>query len=102
MLDYTYDDWKSRADALQFRNQAFINGRFVDAASGETFDCLNPATGQVLAQIASCDAEDVNRAVTAARTAFDRGSWSRAAPGDRKAVLLKLSILFPLAPRSAA
>lgn len=94
MLDYTHRDWKSRADALSFRNQAFIGGAFVDAASGETFDCINPATGQVLTKVAACDAEDVDRAVAAARKVFDAGSWSRAAPGDRKAVLLKLADLI--------
>ena len=94
MLDYTHEDWKSRADALSFRNQAFIGGQFVDAASGETFDCINPATGDVLTQVSSCDAEDVDRAVIAARQAFDASSWSRAAPGKRKAVLLRLADLI--------
>ncbi|WP_120500091.1 aldehyde dehydrogenase [Roseovarius sp. EL26] len=94
MLDYTHDDWKSRAAALTFRDQAFVDGKFVDAASGKTFDSINPATGEVLAQVAECDEEDVNRAVIAARRAFDSGSWSRAAPGDRKAVMLKLADLI--------
>ncbi|MEM9581498.1 MAG: aldehyde dehydrogenase [Pseudomonadota bacterium] len=94
MLDYTHEDWKARAKALSFRHQAFIGGTFVDAASGETFDCVNPATGQVLTKVAACDAEDVDRAVKAARTAFDAGSWSRAAPADRKTVLLKLADLI--------
>ncbi|WP_166417821.1 aldehyde dehydrogenase [Cochlodiniinecator piscidefendens] len=94
MLDYTHDDWKSRAAALSLRNKAFIDGQFVDAASGATFDCINPATGEILTQVASCDEEDVNRAVGAARKAFDSGVWSRAAPEDRKAVLLKLAELI--------
>lgn len=94
MLDYTFEDWKSRASALSLRHQAFIGGKFVDAASGETFDCINPATGEVLAQVSACDEEDVNRAVAAARGAFDAGGWSGAAPGDRKAVLLKLADLI--------
>ncbi len=94
MLDNTYEDWKSRADGLSFRHQAFIGGKFVDAASGETFDCINPATGEVLTQVASCDGEDVDRAVTAARQAFDAGSWSYVDPSERKAVLLKLANLI--------
>lgn len=94
MLDYTVEDWRSRAGQISFRNQAFIGGKFVPAASGETFDSINPATGEVLAQVAACDVEDVNRAVGAARLAFEAGSWSRAAPGDRKAVLLKLAELI--------
>lgn len=94
MLDYTYDDWKSRAAALTFRGQAFIDGKFTDAASGKTFASVNPATGEVLAQVAECDAEDVNRAVAAGRRAFEDGRWSRMAPGDRKAVLLRLAGLI--------
>ncbi|CUK03287.1 Aldehyde dehydrogenase PuuC [Ruegeria denitrificans] len=94
MLDYSHDDWKSRAAGLSFRGQAFIDGKFVDAASGKTFDSINPATGSVLTPVAECDAEDVSRAVTAARTAFEDGRWSRMAPGDRKAVMLKLADLI--------
>lgn len=94
MLDYSYDDWKTRAAALSFRNQAFIGGKFVDAASGKTFASVNPATGEVLAQVAECDEEDVNRAVAAGRQAFEDGRWSRMAPGDRKAVLLRLADLI--------
>jgi gamma-glutamyl-gamma-aminobutyraldehyde dehydrogenase len=94
MVDFTHSEWKSHAAALQFRTQAFIDGKFVDAASGKTFDSINPATGAVLAQVAECDAEDVNRAVAAGRRAFEDGRWSRMAPGDRKAVLLKLADLI--------
>ncbi len=94
MLDHSHEDWKSRAAGLSFRNQAFIDGTFVDAASGKTFDSINPATGEVLAAGAECDAEDVDRAVAAARKAFEAGHWSRMAPGDRKEVLLKLAGLI--------
>ena len=94
MVEFTHTEWKSQAAALQFRNQAFIDGKFVDAASGKTFDSINPATGAVLAQVAECDEEDVNRAVAAGRHAFEDGRWSRMAPGDRKAVLLKLADLI--------
>ncbi|MEX0301084.1 MAG: aldehyde dehydrogenase [Leisingera sp.] len=94
MLDYSYDDWKSRAAALSFRGEAFIDGKFVDAASGKTFGSVNPATGEVLAQVAECEEEDVNRAVAAGRRAFEDGRWSRMAPGDRKAVMLKLADLI--------
>lgn len=94
MLGYSHQDWKARAANLGFRNKAFINGKFVDAASGKTFDSINPATGAVLTAVAECDAEDVNRAVAAGRRAFEAGHWSRMAPGDRKAVLLKLADLI--------
>jgi gamma-glutamyl-gamma-aminobutyraldehyde dehydrogenase/4-guanidinobutyraldehyde dehydrogenase/NAD-dependent aldehyde dehydrogenase len=77
-----------------FRNQAFIGGNYVDAASGQTFECINPATGKVLTKVAACDKEDVDRAVKAARAAFDKGSWSRAAPAERKKKLLKFAELI--------
>ena len=94
MLDYSHADWKSRADALRFRNKAFINGKFVAALSGKTFDSINPATGQILTSVAECEAADVDLAVAAARRAFQSGSWSRMAPADRKAVLLRLADLI--------
>jgi gamma-glutamyl-gamma-aminobutyraldehyde dehydrogenase len=74
-----------------FRTQAFIDGRFVDAASGETFATENPATGEVIARVAAGGAEDVDRAVAAARRAFDDGRWSRLAPADRKRILLRFA-----------
>lgn len=94
MFDHTFDGWKSRAAALRFRNQAFIDGKFVDAASGKTFQTINPATDAILADVAECDGEDIDRAVKAARRAFEAGSWSRADPGHRKAVMLKLAELI--------
>ncbi len=74
--------------------QLFVNGRFEDAASGKTFDTINPATGEVIAAIAEGDSVDIDRAVTAARNSFDRGVWSEEAPMNRKAVLLKLAELI--------
>ncbi|WP_170358441.1 aldehyde dehydrogenase [Ruegeria arenilitoris] len=94
MLDNTHADWKSLAAGLSFRDQAFIDGKFTDAVSGKTFDSINPATGAVLTPVAECDEEDVNRAVSAGRVAFEDGRWSRMAPGDRKAVMLKLADLI--------
>ena len=78
---------------LVFRTQAFVDGRFVPAASGRTYTSLNPATGQPLAEIASCDSVDVNAAVRAARKAFEQGVWSRRSPAERKQVLLKFAEL---------
>src|SRR3990170_7465045 len=88
------DAWKSQAAGLAYRNQAFIDGKYVAAASGETFDCINPATGKVLTRVAACDNEDVDRAVRAARAAFEKGVWSRVAGAERKRVLLKFAALI--------
>ena len=86
--------WQARAAALQFRTRAFVGGRHVDAASGETFDCINPANGRVLAAVASCGAADVEAAVAAARRAFEAGHWSRMAPAGRKRVLRRFAELI--------
>lgn len=88
------DDYQNQAAALNYRNQAFIGGAFVDAASGETFDCISPVDGKVLTQVAACDVEDVNRAVAAARQAFESGVWAGLAPGKRKRTLQKFAGLI--------
>ncbi len=93
-MQYSHAEIKEKAAKIQFKNQAFINGRYIDAQSGETFDCTNPATGQVLTQVASCDDSDVNLAVIAARTAFNKGVWSQRSPAERKNILLKFADLI--------
>ena len=87
-------DWHERAAALAPRTDAFIDGRYVPAVSGATFDCINPATGKPIARVASCDAADVEHAVASARRAFDAGHWSRRAPAARKKVLLRFAELI--------
>jgi 4-guanidinobutyraldehyde dehydrogenase / NAD-dependent aldehyde dehydrogenase len=76
---------------LSIRSQAFVDGAYVDALSGETFDCVNPATGRAIASVAACDGDDVDRAVRGARAAFESGVWSRLAPKQRKRVLVRLA-----------
>src|ERR1700682_6708831 len=83
--------WHERARTLSFRTQAFIAGRYLDAASGATFDTMNPATGKLLARVAAGDEEDVNRAVSSARAAFRKGSWADLAPAKRKKILLRFA-----------
>jgi aldehyde dehydrogenase (NAD+) len=68
----------------------FVGGQWVDAASGRTFPSFNPSTGEVLAQIAEGDAEDADRAVAAARAAFD-GPWRRMKPSERQRLLWELA-----------
>src|SRR6267154_2115458 len=69
-----------------------IDGKWVDAASGQKFETHNPATGELLATVAEGDAEDINRAVAAARRAFE-GPWSKVKPYERQQILLKLADL---------
>jgi gamma-glutamyl-gamma-aminobutyraldehyde dehydrogenase/4-guanidinobutyraldehyde dehydrogenase/NAD-dependent aldehyde dehydrogenase len=87
----------SVADAVQRlrpEGRAFIDGVYVDALSGETFDCVSPIDGSVIAQIAACDAADVDRAVKGARAAFERGVWSKASPAKRKHTLIRFAELI--------
>lgn len=72
--------------------QLFINNEWVNAHSGKTFQTLNPATGQVLAEIALADASDVDAAVGAAKAAFP--AWSQTIAADRAALLFKLADLI--------
>ena len=90
----TQQDWQAMAGTLSIRTQAFIDGKYVDAASGKTFDCVSPIDGRVLGQVADGQEEDINRAVAAARRSFDAGAWSNARPTHRKKVLLKLAQLI--------
>src|SRR6202166_2934579 len=71
-----------------------INGKWVEAASGKTFPTYNPATGEVLSRVAEGDKEDVNRAVKAARAAFDGGPWSKITPSERGRMIWKLGDLI--------
>src|SRR5271167_2206708 len=72
----------------------FINGQWTDAASGKTFATPNPATGQTLANVAEGDAEDINRAVRAARAAFEDGPWGHMTPSDRGRLIWKIGDLI--------
>lgn len=90
----THQEWKQKAESLSLDGRAFIAGQRCMAASNETFQTLNPSTGKTLAEVARCDAKDVDRAVAAAREAFESGVWSKAAPAYRKAVLSRLAQLI--------
>lgn len=89
----TLADWQSKAASLSFETRAFINGEFVAAADGSTLTSINPATGHVLAEVASCNVQDAELATQAARATFESGVWSRCHPSKRKRVLLRLAEL---------
>ena len=90
----TRQDWELLASGLSLRHQAFIDGQYVDAASGKTFDCLSPIDGRLLARVAECGSVDIDRAVAAARRSFDAGKWSNARPVQRKKVILRFAQLL--------
>ncbi|KAL9251185.1 Benzaldehyde dehydrogenase, mitochondrial-like protein [Drosera capensis] len=74
-------------------SKLLINGQFVDAASGKTFPTLDPRTGELIAEVAEGDAEDINRAVSAARKAFDQGPWPRMTAYERSKILWRFADL---------
>src|SRR6476646_1831321 len=69
----------------------FIGGKWVDSQSGKTFPTLNPATDEVICQVAEGDKADIDLAVKAARTAFESGPWSRMSASERGRLLNKLA-----------
>lgn len=90
----TKEQYKKIANSLQYCTKAFIDGKHVDSNSGESFITINPATGRKLAGITCCDGQDVNRAVAAARKAFEDRRWAGLPPAERKKILFKLSELI--------
>ena len=72
----------------------FINNQFVPSASGKTFPTYNPATGEIMAQVAEGDREDIDRAVKAARKAFENPAWADMSPSQRGRLIWKLADLL--------
>jgi acyl-CoA reductase-like NAD-dependent aldehyde dehydrogenase len=84
-------DWIARAESVKPRNEAFIDGRFVAAASGRTYDDVAGRDGRVITQVAEGGVEDIDRAVAAARRSFEDRRWADMSPAKRKIILLKLA-----------
>ena len=85
----THQDWQERAARLDMATGLFIDGEYVAALAGETFDCVNPATGALLARMARGQAADSDRAVASSLAAWRDGRWAKQAPRARAEVLLK-------------
>ncbi len=86
--------WEAAARAARPEGRAFIDGRYVEAASGKRFAKIGPIDGKVVAQVADCDAADIDRAVAAARRAFEDGRWRRLDPRERKRIMLRWAELI--------
>ncbi len=86
--------WEARARALSVETRAFIDGAYGAAASGRTFRRVSPIDGRVLAEVALCEAADVDRAVAAARRSFEAGTWRDLPPAAKKTVLLRFAALI--------
>jgi gamma-glutamyl-gamma-aminobutyraldehyde dehydrogenase len=98
----TREEYAAIAATLDLPTGAFIDGGYRPAISGKTFATVNPATGETLAEVAACGADDVDFAVTKARAAFDDGRWSRLHPSARKEVLIRLAKLMTRNARELA
>ncbi|MEZ4562741.1 MAG: aldehyde dehydrogenase family protein [Thermomicrobiales bacterium] len=81
-------------DFVQKEHRLLIDGEWTPAASGETFEVFDPATGEVLARVAAGGAEDIDRAVRAARRAFDDGPWRTMKPSERGRIMQRLAQLM--------
>ncbi|MCK2018228.1 MULTISPECIES: aldehyde dehydrogenase family protein [Peribacillus] len=79
---------------LKGTKKLLINGELVEAASGKTFETLDPSNGKVLAVVSEAGPEDVDKAVKAARTAFDKGPWKKMSASDRSRLIYKLADLM--------
>src|ERR1700692_583996 len=82
------------AEFLETPRKMLINGKWVSSISGKTFATYNPATGEILAQVAEGDRQDIDEAVKAARKAFDQGPWRRMTASERGRLIWKLADLL--------
>ena len=90
----TESSWRDKASALSVDGRAIIDGVRQEASDGSTFSSFSPIDGRHLGEIASCSAQDVERAVASARAAFNDGRWSRIGAAGRKDILLRLADLI--------
>lgn len=94
MTTRTLADWTSLAQTIDVPTRPFIAGEYVDPASSTTFENRNPANGALLADVVDANDVDVDRAVRAARAAFESGVWSRAGVAFRRERLLAFADLL--------
>ena len=88
------EQWVAKSKEITIPNQMFIDGEFVSAVSGATFDAISPIDQRVLAKVAAGDSHDVDKAVAAAKRTFEYGVWRDLNPRDKKAIMLKWADLI--------
>jgi acyl-CoA reductase-like NAD-dependent aldehyde dehydrogenase len=93
---HNFQQWKMLADnaKTQIETGLFIDGDYVDAVAGGRFNTINPANGELIAEMSEGMPEDIDRAVASARAAFKSGCWSRLAPRDRMDILYRFAELL--------
>ena len=87
-------DWHERAKGLKIDGRAFIDGQRVDALDGSTFECFSPIDNHKLADVASGKSADIDRAVVAARAAFNDRRWAGMSPRERKQIMIRFADLI--------
>ncbi|TOG45123.1 aldehyde dehydrogenase PuuC, partial [Vibrio parahaemolyticus] len=90
----TQEQWIELKNNLNIENRAYINGEYSASLTGQTIPVVNPATDEIFTEIARCQSEDVDLAVSYARQAFQSGIWSESSPAHRKAVLKQFADLI--------
>lgn len=90
----TLAEWTDAAASVTPRNRIFIEGEWVDAADGATFETINPATGEAITSVAEGGPADIDAAVASARAAFEDGRWSNLSPRERGQALVRLAGLI--------
>ena len=86
-----YDNSAAKPDNLPEKILHYINGEFVESLDGDEFEVLDPVTDETYITAASGKSADIDRAVAAAKDAFDNGPWARALPRERSRVLHKIA-----------
>lgn len=87
MFELAYTEWKQKSQKFELRNNPFIDGKFINAHSGKTYQMYDPVTENLLASVASCDRYDVNRAIQSARRVYKSTDWLEMPFIKRKAIL---------------
>lgn len=94
MTSFTRDDALAIASTLKLPTRPFVNGTYLQTKAGHAFKSINPATGEILAELEGCSLQDVDTAVAVAKATFESGIWSQKHPSERKAVLLRFADLI--------
>lgn len=86
--------WQQKALELKPQSKIFIDGQYVDSASGKTFENFSPSDGHLICNVASGETEDINRAVASAKKSYDSGVWREMNPRDKKTIMLRWAQLL--------
>ena len=87
MFELAYTEWKQKSQKFELRNNPFIDGKFINAHSGQTYQMYDPVSENLLATVASCDRYDVNRAIQSALQVYKSKGWIETPFAERKVIL---------------